>query len=140
MTQSFWSSHNNYAVLLDNSQDRTINSSNLYGTIIHSQPWFIVAAVYTIIIIQANSTEISLIAFVGIGMAEVLSYKLLVYKDQSVNLGQQIEMFYFGGSSYIVIFQENTKLRFTDKVVLEQHIYINRVIMGINQQIFVLQK
>lgn len=122
-----------YAVLPDDGQDGTIDSGDPHGAIIRSQPWLTVAAARAIITIQADSTEIGLVAFIGIGMGEVSSCELLVRKDQPVDPGQQIGMFHFGGSSHAVIFQEDVKLRFTDEVVPGQHIHVNRVIAGVNQ-------
>jgi len=119
-----------YAVLPDDGQDGTIDSGDPHGAIIRSQPWLTVAAARAIITIQADSTEIGLVAFIGIGMGEVSSCELLVRKDQPVDPGQQIGMFHFGGSSHAVIFQEDVKLRFTDEVVPGQHIH---VIAGVNQ-------
>jgi len=122
-----------YAVLPDDGQDGTIDSGGPYGAMIRSQPWLTVAAARAIIIIRADSTEIGLVAFIGIGMVEVSSCELLVHENQSVEPGQEIGMFHFGGSSHAVIFQEKANVKFTDEIKKGEHIQVNRVIASVNQ-------
>lgn len=75
----------------DDGQD-AIDSGDPHGAMIRSQPWLTAAAARATITIQADSTEIGLVAFIGIGMAEVSSCELLVRKDQPVDPDQQIGM------------------------------------------------
>ena len=114
----------------DDGQD-AIDSGDPHGTMIRSQPWLTAAAARATITIQADSTEIGLVAFIGIGMAEVSSCELLVRKDQPVDPDQQIGMEL--SESHAAIFQEKAKLKFTDEVVQRQHIHVNRVIAGVNK-------
>lgn len=78
----------------------------------YSQPYISAVATRGIIYIEANNPKIGLMAIVFIGMAEVSSCEFVVEVGQSVEKGQQIGMFHFGGSSHCMLFREGVNLGF----------------------------
>jgi len=61
-------------------------------------------------------TEIGLVAFLPIGMAQVSSVVLCVEKGQMVTKGQELSYFHFGGSDYILVFQRDSNVSITAQV------------------------
>ncbi|CAE6452554.1 unnamed protein product [Rhizoctonia solani] len=117
-----------YAVLPDEGE-----GGDPRGALIRSQPWLTVAATRAIITIQADSEKIGLVAFIGVGMAEVSTCQLLVQPGSRVEPGQEIGMFHFGGSSHALIFGPHVKVTFTDEVEVGKHIHVNRIIASVDQ-------
>ncbi|KAH0835917.1 phosphatidylserine decarboxylase [Lanmaoa asiatica] len=98
-----------YAVLPDEGRpadDPDMQPGDPHGAILRSQPWLGVSAARGIAIIQPEVTSpLEWVAFVGIGMVEVSTIDFTVRKGDTVNAGDQLGMFHFGGSSHMVIFQ-----------------------------------
>ncbi|QRW26708.1 phosphatidylserine decarboxylase family protein [Rhizoctonia solani] len=117
-----------YAVLPDEGEN-----GDPRGTLIRSQPWLTVAATRAIITIEADDPKIGLVAFIGIGMAEVSTCQLSIGAGDSVAPGKEIGMFHFGGSSHALIFGPKTKITFSDEVKPGQHLHVNRIIAAVDQ-------
>jgi len=128
-----------YAVLPDSGApeyDPDLEPGDPHGALIRSQPWLSVAATRAAFIIEPTerSSPIDLVAFIAIGMAEVSTCDPTVAEGASVNVGQQLGTFHFGGSShtlivkpkrgYNIMFQDfyNTPIR------PGQHRWVNSVI------------
>lgn len=128
-----------YAVLPDDGApeyDPDLMPGDPHGALIRSQPWLSVAATRAVFIIQPTEADspIDLVAFIAIGMAEVSTCDITVADGTDVDVGDQVGLFHFGGSShtlfvklkdgYEVLFQDyyNTPIR------PGQHRWINSVI------------
>ena len=127
-----------YAVLPDDGApfwDTDLVPGDPHGALIRSQPWLSVVATRAVYIIQPNdpNTPLDLIAFVGIGMAEVSTCDITV-SSGPVATGDQIGLFHFGGSSYLLIVQPKAgyELVFQDyyetPIRPGQHRWINSII------------
>jgi len=116
-----------YAVLPDNGAppyDPDLEPGDPHGAMIRSQPWLSIAAARAVYIIEPTDPDLHLswVAFVAIGMVEVSTCHI-TKKSGAVDVGEEIGMFHFGGSShtlllkpeegYEVIFQDvyNSPLR-----------------------------
>jgi len=73
-----------------------------------SQPFISQMATRALIFIQANNSDIDLMCFVAVGMAEVSTCEITVYDGQKVKKGDQLGMFHHGGSSHCLIFRPDT--------------------------------
>ncbi|CUA76425.1 phosphatidylserine decarboxylase [Rhizoctonia solani] len=80
------------------------------GALIRCQPWLTVAATRAVFIIE-GSKHIGRVAFVAIGMCEVSSCDITVKEGTEVKAGEELGMFHFGGSSHVVIFNPEAKIR-----------------------------
>ena len=67
-------------------------------------------ATRAIIFIEADDAEIGLMAFIGVGMAEVSMCQITVTDGQRVKKGEQIGMFHFGGSMHCLLFRKGVEL------------------------------
>ena len=65
-----------------------------------------------IIYIQADNEHIGLMCFVSIGMSEVSSNEITVKEGQRVEKGDELGMFHFGGSTYLLIFRPVVDIQF----------------------------
>lgn len=77
-----------------------------------SQPFITSVATRAVIFIEANDPTIGLMAFVAVGMAEVSSCEITVYEQQTVQRGDQLGMFHFGGSTHCLVFHPRVQLDF----------------------------
>ncbi|MCJ1474949.1 hypothetical protein MMC13_003609 [Lambiella insularis] len=68
-------------------------------------------ATRAIIFIEAESPVIGLMAFIGVGMAEVSTCQITVKEGQHVEKGEQIGMFHFGGSTHCLIFRKGVDVQ-----------------------------
>ena len=132
-----------YAVLPDEGApeyDPDLLPGDPHGAIIRSQPWLSVSATRAVFVIEPDANSpIALVAFISIGMLEVSSCDITYDKRQipnpdHVDVGDQLGMFHFGGSSYalVVKLKEHHELIFQDifnsPVRTGQHRWINSVI------------
>ncbi|KAF0323708.1 phosphatidylserine decarboxylase [Colletotrichum asianum] len=78
----------------------------------YSQPYISAVATRGIIYIEAENSKIGLMAIVFIGMAEVSSCEFTVSPGDTIQKGQQIGMFHFGGSSHCMVFRPGVELTF----------------------------
>ncbi|KAH7309407.1 Phophatidylserine decarboxylase-domain-containing protein, partial [Rhizoctonia solani] len=98
------------------------------GSLIRSHPWLTVAATRAIITIQADDDRIGLVAFIGIGMAGVSTCQILVQANQRARPGDELGMFYFGGSSHALFFRRGARINFEHDVQVGRHLWVNRII------------
>lgn len=76
----------------------------------NSQPYIASVATRMLIFIKADNPAIGVVAFLAIGMAEVSSCEATVAPGQHVKKGDELGMFHFGGSSYVLIFRPGLEL------------------------------
>ncbi|KAE8154473.1 Phophatidylserine decarboxylase-domain-containing protein [Aspergillus avenaceus] len=60
-------------------------------------------ATRAVILIESDNPDIGLVAFLGIGLAEVSSCEITVKRGDRVQKGDQIGMFHYGGSTSVLI-------------------------------------
>jgi len=110
-----------YAILPDSGapeSDPDLVPEDPHGGIIRSQPWLSVAATRAVFIIKPTdpSSVVEAAALIEIGMVEVSSCKI-TYPGHSpttfapVGLGDELGMFHFGGSSFLLIVKPKDEYR-----------------------------
>jgi len=77
-----------------------------------SQGYITAVATRALIFIEADNSDIGLMCFMAVGMAEVSTCQITVYEGQHVKKGEQLGMFRFGGSTQCLIFRPQVKLEF----------------------------
>ncbi|KAK0480861.1 phosphatidylserine decarboxylase [Armillaria novae-zelandiae] len=120
-----------YAVLPDAGAevgDPDLKPCDPHGAMIRSQAWLTHSSTRAIIYIQADNPVIGLVAFIGVGMAEVSTCTVSVQVGQKVSPGDELGMFHFGGSSHALIFGPQVKVNFADTVEVDKHIKVNEII------------
>jgi phosphatidylserine decarboxylase len=80
----------------------------------NSQPFITAVATRAVMFIEANNPAIGLMAIVAVGMAEVSSCQITVQPGDSVNKGDHLGMFHFGGSTHCLVFRPGVNLTFDD--------------------------
>lgn len=70
-----------------------------------SQGYLTQVATRAVILIEADEPRIGLMAFVGVGMAEVSTCDITVKEGSRVEKGDEIGMFHFGGSTHCLLFR-----------------------------------
>lgn len=75
-----------------------------------SQAYITSTATRAIIFIEADDPSIGLMAFIGVGMAEVSTCEITVKEGQRVKKGDQIGMFHFGGSTHCLMFRKGVNV------------------------------
>ncbi|KAH8799230.1 phosphatidylserine decarboxylase [Flagelloscypha sp. PMI_526] len=126
-----------YAVVPDDGaekDDPDLKHHDPHGALIRSQAWITQAAARAIIYIE--NPFIGLVGFIGVGMAEVSTCDITVRLHQEVEVGQEIGMFHFGGSSHTLIFGPEVKVEFADTIILDQHVKVNSIIAQVSKQPF----
>jgi phosphatidylserine decarboxylase len=83
----------------------------------YSQAFLTNVATRALVFIQADNEDIGLMVFASIGMMEVSSCEVTVKVGQRVKKGDEIGMFHFGGSSYVMVFRPETKIDFDEQVM-----------------------
>jgi len=73
-----------------------------------SQAYVTAVATRAIIFIEADNPAIGLMAFLGVGLAEISTCEITVGEGQRVRKGDQLGMFHFGGSTHCVVFSRET--------------------------------
>jgi phosphatidylserine decarboxylase len=76
---------------------------DLEGEVI-SQAYITATATRALIFIEADEPAIGLMAFIGVGMAEVSTCDITVEEGDRVEKGDEIGMFHFGGSTHCLLF------------------------------------
>lgn len=77
-----------------------------------SQGYITELATRALIFIEADNSDIGLMCFMAVGMAEVSTCDVTVYEGQHVNKGEQLGMFHFGGSTHCLFFRPEVNLEF----------------------------
>ncbi|KAJ3921902.1 phosphatidylserine decarboxylase [Lentinula edodes] len=106
-----------YAALPDEGageSDSDLQLGDPRGAIIRSQPWLTQASTRAIIYIDADNKDVGCLVFIGVGMVEVSTCQVSVSEGQHVNIGDELGMFRFGGSTHALIFGKDVKLKFFD--------------------------
>jgi phosphatidylserine decarboxylase len=75
-----------------------------------SQGYLTATATRALIFIESEDPAVGLVAFVGVGMAEVSTCEITVSKGQKVKKGDQIGMFHFGGSTHCLVFRKGVRV------------------------------
>jgi phosphatidylserine decarboxylase len=119
-----------YAALPDDGVDIDIElgESDARAATCRSQPWLAHFATRAIIYINADNKDIGRVAFISVGMGEVSTCEVTVKEGQHVEAGAELGMFHFGGSNYVLMFENNINLQFFDDIQVGEHILINRPI------------
>ncbi|KAJ6071147.1 hypothetical protein N7499_009161 [Penicillium canescens] len=75
-----------------------------------SQGYITSTATRAIIFIEADEPAIGLMAFIGVGMAEVSTCDITVKEGDKLNKGDEIGMFHFGGSTHCLLFRKGVNV------------------------------
>lgn len=75
-----------------------------------SQSYLTQVATRAIIFIEANNPAIGLMAFIGVGMAEVSTCDITVKEGQHLKKGDELGMFHFGGSTHCLLFRKGVNV------------------------------
>ncbi|KAJ5580242.1 uncharacterized protein N7459_006227 [Penicillium hispanicum] len=75
-----------------------------------SQAYITATATRAVIFIEADEPAIGLMAFIGVGMAEVSTCEITVKEGEHIKKGDQIGMFHFGGSTHCLLFRKGVEL------------------------------
>ncbi|EDR16170.1 uncharacterized protein LACBIDRAFT_192443 [Laccaria bicolor S238N-H82] len=107
------------------------------GGLIRSQPFLTLSATRAVIFIEADNPLIGLICFVGLGMCEVSTCEISqkVKNKERVKVGDELGMFHFGGSSHVLIFNNNAAITFADNVEPDTHIKIHSIIAQVHEKV-----
>ncbi|KAH9932949.1 Phophatidylserine decarboxylase-domain-containing protein [Fomitopsis serialis] len=76
-----------------------------------SQVYLTAVATRAIIFIEADNPAIGLMAFLGVGMAEVSTCEITVREGDHVKKGDEIGMFHFGGSTHCLMFRKGVDVQ-----------------------------
>ncbi|KAJ6185164.1 hypothetical protein N7519_006465 [Penicillium mononematosum] len=71
-----------------------------------SQGYITSTATRALIFIEADEPAIGLVAFIGVGMAEVSTCDITVKEGDRLKKGDEIGMFHFGGSTHCLLFRK----------------------------------
>ncbi|EIN08622.1 hypothetical protein PUNSTDRAFT_103509 [Punctularia strigosozonata HHB-11173 SS5] len=74
------------------------------------QEYLSVMATRAIIFIEADEPRIGLVAFLGVGMAEMSTCEVTVKEGQKIKKGDELGMFHFGGSTMCCVFRKGVRL------------------------------
>lgn len=77
-----------------------------------SQAFLTAVATRAVIFIEADNPKIGLMCFIAVGMAEVSSCEITIKAGETVQKGQELGMFHFGGSTHCLIFRKGVRLEF----------------------------
>lgn len=98
-----------------------------------SQGYLTAIATRAIIFIQADNPDIGLMAFIGVGMAEVSTCEISVREGQRVQKGEEIGMFHYGGSTHCLLFRKDTAVRDFVKPGLEHNVPVRSQIAVVDR-------
>jgi phosphatidylserine decarboxylase len=94
----------------------------------NSQGFITSTAARALVYIEADNSDIGLMCFMAVGMAEVSTNEITVQPGQVVKKGDQLGTFHFGGSTHCLIFRRETKIEFVDNLPTDKNIDLNTVI------------
>jgi phosphatidylserine decarboxylase len=75
-----------------------------------SQSYITATATRALIFIEADEPSIGLMAFIGVGMAEVSTCEITVKEGDHLKKGDEIGMFHFGGSTHCLLFRKGVNV------------------------------
>ncbi|MER7701387.1 phosphatidylserine decarboxylase family protein [Kitasatospora sp. NPDC097605] len=90
-----------------------------------SQGYIAHLAARAVVYIRATQPDVGLMGFVAIGMAEVSSCEVTVSPGQTVQRGDQLGSFHYGGSTHCLIFRPGVDLTFIPDVPGDANVYVN---------------
>jgi len=76
-----------------------------------SQAYNTAVSTRALIFIKADNPCIGMVCVMPVGMAEVSTCEVLVKEDQRVRKGDEMGMFHYGGSSYVLLVRKGVDLR-----------------------------
>ncbi|EGX89680.1 phosphatidylserine decarboxylase family protein [Cordyceps militaris CM01] len=76
----------------------------------HAMRYLSEMATRAVIVIEADNRDLGLVAFVAVGMVEISTCEITATVGQHVKKGDEIGSFHFGGSSYVLLFQDGVEL------------------------------
>ncbi|KAI0331119.1 phosphatidylserine decarboxylase-like protein [Cubamyces sp. BRFM 1775] len=97
-----------------------------------SQSFITSTAARALIFIQAANPDIGLMCLIGVGMAEVSTCEITVKENDQVNKGDELGMFHFGGSTHCLLFRPQTKVTFSEGVIVDADIEVNAPIASVS--------
>ncbi len=77
-----------------------------------SQGYITEVATRALVFIEADNSDIGLMCFMAVGMAEVSTCDIGVKKGQRVKKGEELGMFHFGGSTHCLLFRPSVEVVF----------------------------
>ncbi|MCJ1277987.1 hypothetical protein MMC21_005801 [Puttea exsequens] len=83
---------------------------------VQSLPFTTHVATRAAIYIKADNPKIGIMCFLGVGLCEMSSCEITVSEGESVQKGDELGRFHFGGSTHCLIFRPSTQLLFSDPV------------------------
>lgn len=87
-----------------------------------SQSYITATATRALIFIQADEPAIGLMAFIGVGMAEVSTCDITVKEGDHLKKGDEIGMFHFGGSTHCLLFRKGVNVSGFPKPGCEENV------------------
>ena len=69
-------------------------------------------ATRAVIFIKADNSKLGLMCFVAVGMGDVSNNEITFRVGENINKGDQLGMFHFGGSTHVLLFRPEVKLKF----------------------------
>jgi phosphatidylserine decarboxylase len=88
----------------------------------NGQGYITATATRAIIFIEADSRDIGLMCFLGIGMTEVSTCEIGVKEGQHLKKGDELGMFHFGGSTHCLMFRKGVELEGFPEIGLEHNV------------------
>ncbi|ATY63238.1 phosphatidylserine decarboxylase family [Cordyceps militaris] len=76
----------------------------------HAMRYLSEMATRAVIVIEADNRDLGLVAFVAVGMVEISTCEITATVGKHVKKGDEIGSFHFGGSSYVLLFQDGVEL------------------------------
>lgn len=99
----------------------------------NSQAFITTIAARALIFIEANNSDIGMMGFLAVGMAEVSTCEVIVKEGQRVAKGDELGMFHFGGSTHCLIFRPQTKILFASDYPVGADVLLNSPIATVSQ-------
>lgn len=87
-------------------EDVTDIGGGVVNDLVDCQEYLAATSTRAVVFIEADNPAIGLMVFIGIGMAEVSTCETTVKVGEHVEKGQELGMFHFGGSTYVLLFRE----------------------------------
>ncbi|KAJ6151760.1 hypothetical protein N7470_006888 [Penicillium chermesinum] len=92
------------------------------GNQVTSQAYITSTQTRAVIFFEADEPAIGLMAFIGVGMAEVSTCEITVKEGQHVEKGDEIGMFHFGGSTHCLLFRKGVNVTGFPKPGMEHNV------------------
>ncbi|MFF2951458.1 phosphatidylserine decarboxylase family protein [Kitasatospora sp. NPDC057965] len=90
-----------------------------------SQGYIAHLAARAVVYLRATEPDVGLMAFVAIGMAEVSSCEVTVAPGDTVERGEELGSFHYGGSTHCLVFGPDVDLDFIPDIPGNSNIHVN---------------